>query len=74
MTKQRWQQLKRVLSDVIEMERPAAERHLESACADDRELLAEAIRLLDLHYQSGLYLDQSIFDAAAFARAAADDG
>jgi hypothetical protein len=47
MTKQRWEELKEILGESLELEASARTRFVHSAAAHDPELLAELLRVLD---------------------------
>ena len=63
--RERWQRLKAVVADALEQ--PAEERaaFAERACANDKDLLADARRILA---QEAVAIDQCADDAARFAR------
>ena len=59
MEQERWQRLKHLVYEA--MDRSDAATYLNETCAGDDDLRREAERLLELHRQSGLFLDQPLW-------------
>ena len=69
ITPQRWQQVKQVLSQALELDTGPRRSFLDSACASDAELRAEIDLLLDQHVDTGDdMIEQCASDAAARLR------
>ena len=59
MTPERWQRVKEVFAGVSELDAAARRSFLERACADDGELHAEVVSLLEAHGTAEAVLDRS---------------
>jgi eukaryotic-like serine/threonine-protein kinase len=72
MTPERWQQIKRIFHDALEVDAGARRSFLVGVCGDDAELLKEVEGLFDAHEQTAHLVDRPVAQVAARLIDAAD--
>src|SRR2546421_8000164 len=65
MTPERWQQIKRIFQEALELEGGARRAYLAEACGVDLELCKEVEGLLAAHEQTAHLVDQPVAQVAA---------
>src|SRR5215813_13776781 len=73
MTPERWQQVKAIFNSAIGYEPEERRSFISQACSGDEQLRSEVESLIASHEQSGSFIDQPAFEAAA-SLLAADPG
>src|SRR4030095_217710 len=65
MTPERWKKLDDLFHEALEFQGEARAAHLGRVCGDDKQLRAEAERLVAAHEREGSFIDSPIFTCAA---------
>ncbi|HEU0252469.1 MAG TPA: protein kinase [Pyrinomonadaceae bacterium] len=65
MTPERWQQVKDIFSSALSYRPEERSSYLTQACSGDEDLRSEVESLIASHEQSGSFIDQPAFEAAA---------
>src|SRR5689334_6700443 len=65
MTPERWQQVKEIFNSAITHRPEERGLFISQACSGDEELRSEVESLIASHEQSGSFIDQPAFEAAA---------
>jgi eukaryotic-like serine/threonine-protein kinase len=75
MTPERWQRVKEVFAEVSELEPAGRGEFLEDVCANDGELRAEVVSLLEAHGTADAVVDRSAVEYVSFSglEAASED-